>query len=215
MSIKVKDFITRIRLDIGDIDKDRFEDAHIVDLLNEAYCEIFEVRPDLFQKNVVAELSEGEVQQPCCCDKLYKVDAITDVNGIKIADIRKVDGGASTAMSRTRCKPSTDYPSEYSIETNSNNRFAVSPAVLPAKKVYARMLCAVKPKSIAFDVEQTLDQVGCDFYSAMIDYTLFRLYGTEQESVTSSNKSTQHYNWFYQRLGLHDKVKKTYQKEAK
>ena len=57
--IKVKDFIARIRLDIGDLDADRFEDAHIIDLLNEAYCEIFEVRPDLFQKSVVAELSDG------------------------------------------------------------------------------------------------------------------------------------------------------------
>lgn len=213
--IKVKDFIARIRLDIGDLDADRFEDAHIIDLLNEAYCEIFEVRPDLFQKSVVAELSDGEVQQPCCCDKLYKVEAITDVNGIKISDIRKVDEAASASMGRVRCKPVSNYPSEYSTEANSNNRFTVKPSVQPSQKVYVRMLCAVKPKTIDFDVDQSLDQLGCDFYSAMIDYTLFRLYGTEQESVTSSGKSSQHYTLFYQRLGLHDKVKKTYQKEVK
>ena len=208
------DFLMRVRLDANDIDADRWDDAHIIDMLNEAYCEVFNMRPDLFQKTVVAQLEEGEVQQPCCCDKLKSVDAVTDRNGVKIADIRANDVPASRALGRARCQPSSPYPSGFAIEDDAAARFTVSPAVKPGQVVFVRLTCAVKPEPYPFDKAAKMDYFGCEYYGALVDYVLFRLFATETESVTSVQRMQAHRQMFYERLGLHDKVRRVYEKAA-
>lgn len=198
------DLIARIRLDANDIDADRWQNPHIADMIHEAVCEIFEMRPDKFQKTVIAKLQSGEFQQPCCCGKIKSVDALTDSDGVKVADIRPVDFQAASAFGRSRrCR--TNLPTEYMID--SENKFFVNPPVMPNQTVYARINCAIKPENI--------DDLDCEMRGAVLDYVLYRLYGTETESATSMQKSMHHRTAFYEKLGLHNKIKREFQVDEK
>ncbi|VTU08529.1 Uncharacterised protein [Actinobacillus indolicus] len=95
--MKTADFILRVRFDYNDIDADRIEDPLIIDYLNEAVDELFKLNPAKFIKPVVTRLDDSDLQQPCCCDLLYSVDAITDAHGNFIADFKEVDDEAQTA----------------------------------------------------------------------------------------------------------------------
>lgn len=211
--MKLADVLARVRLDVNDVHSERYLDAHLVDLVNEAYCEMFNVRPDLFQKKVVARLEAGEVQEVCCCAKIRAVEALTDANGVKVAQWREVDEGASAALGRKRGCAVGGYPTAYSLEEGSN-RFTVSPPVKPGAAVFARLVCEVRPEHYGFDLNQTLDNTGCEYYGALVDYVLFRLYGTETESATSAAQSQWHYRLFYERLNLHKKAKEAFEKGA-
>lgn len=212
--MQIADIITRIRLDINDIDKDRWEDAHIIDVLNEAFCEMYNVRPDLFQEIVVAQLEMGEWQQPCCCGAIAKIDGISDVNGVKIADIRATEQAASVAFGKRRQCNLAPYPSEYGLEKNGGNRFWVSPPVRPDQTVFVRLLCAVRPVALGFDTSAPLGKVGCEYYGALLDFAMFRLLGTETESQTSAQKSAFHRSAFYEKLNVHSKIKTAYNNQS-
>ncbi|QEY24786.1 phage adaptor protein [Neisseria animalis] len=211
--MKLADLIARIRLDVNDIDRERWEDVHIVDMVNEAYCEVFNLRPDLFEKRVIAKLDEGEMQQVCCCSQIKSVEALTDANGVKIADWREVDDSATKAFGRSRCGVLPDLPTGYKLEHESN-RFTVSPPVRPGQTVFVSLVCSVRPEKLGFDVNQALDHFGCAYYGALVDYVLFRLFGTETESAVSAQRSAGHYRMFYDRLSLHEKKRKQYRQEA-
>lgn len=209
--MKTADLIARIRLDVNDIDADRWQDVHLIDIINEAFCEIYNVRPDLFQEIVVAKLEEGEWQKPCCCSTIAKVDGISDANGIKIADIREVDQSASVAFNKRRKCITNKYPAEYGLDGNSGNKFWVNPPVSTNEPVFVRLLCSIKPDRLPYDMNAELNKIGCEYYGALIDYVLYRLYATETESMSSSQKSSQHQQWFYNKIGLHEAKRKQYQ----
>lgn len=213
--MNVADIITRIRLDVNDLDADRWENAHLVDILNEAQCEMYNIRPDLFQEIVVAQLDEGEWQQPCCCGAIAKLDGIADVNGVKIDDIRAVEQAASVAFGKRRKCGHAPYPSEYGLERSGGSRFWVNPPVRPDQTVFVRIVCAVKPEPLGFDLSAPLGKVGCEYYGALIDFALFRLLGTETESLTSREKSAFHRAAFYEKLGLHSKIKRDFKADGK
>lgn len=213
--MKIADVITRIRLDINDLDKDRWQDVYIIDILNEAFCEMYNVRPDLFQEIIVAKLNEGEWQQPCCCGSIAKIDGISDINGVKIDEIRPVVQAATTAFGKRRKCGNPPYPSEYGLDKNGGNRFWVNPPVLPNQTVFVRILCAVRPETLGFDVTAPLNKIGCEYYGALVDFALFRLFGSETESISSTQKSAFHRSAFYEKLGLHSKVKINYQSDNK
>ena len=97
------DFILRVRFDYNDIDSDRIEDPLIIDYLNEALDEMFKLNPSKFIKTVVAKLDDSDLQQPCCCDLLYSVDAITDAHGNFIAELKEVDNEAASAFGKRNC----------------------------------------------------------------------------------------------------------------
>lgn len=210
--MKIADVLTRVRIDVNDLDSDRWEDSYIIDILNEAYCEIHNIRPDLFQEIIVLKLEEGEWQTPCCCSKIHSIDGISDRNGIKIDEIRAIDKKASIAFGKKRKCQSRPYPSEYGIE---NGKFWVNPPVKPNQDIYVRALCSVPPKSLPYNPAQELDKTGCEYYGAILDFICFRLLGTETESNTSIQKSQLHHKLFYEKLGIHQNIKKQYEKKSK
>lgn len=207
----VSDLIARVRLDVNDLDSDRWQDSHIIDVINEGFCELFNVRPDLFHEIVVTKLDEGEWQQPCCCALISKLDGISDNNGVKIADIREVEQSASVAMGKVRRCNSSAYPSEYGLDKANGSRFWVNPPIRPNQHVFVRVLCAVRPEKLGFDVSAKLNKVGCEFYGALVDFVLFRLLGSETESMTSREKSAFHRSAFYEKLSIHQGVRRVFQ----
>lgn len=213
--MRLSDLLARIRIDINDRDKDRFEDAILTDYANEALGEIFALSPNTFQKTVVAKLSEGSVQQPCCCDKLYSVDAITDAHGNKISEIRQSDGQATIAFGKSNCVSSSknSKPSSYSLEPNSNNKFTVEPPVKPGQDIYARLTCAIKPCEIPFDLDAELPWYVSDKYSSIIDYVVYRALGTEHESQTSRAVSESRRRAFIENLGYAISADNKYKKK--
>ncbi len=202
--MNLNDFIVRVRLDYGDIDSDRVEDPLIEDYLNEGVREIFRLNPSKFLKTVVAKLDDSDLQQPCCCDLLYSVDAITDAHGNFIAEFREVDDSAATAFGKKNCEGRQSKTRSYSKVANTDNQFTVKPPVSPNETVYARMTCAVLPK---IDENGQLDNAIVESYASLVDYVLYRLFGTETESATSQQKSAYHYKQFLDNVLLKEQIR--------
>lgn len=211
--MKLADFILRVRFDYNDIDKDRVEDPLIVDYLNEGLAEIFRLNPSLFLKTVVAKLDDSDLQQPCCCDLLYSVDAITDAHGNFVAEIKAVDDAAQSAFGKRNCVSRQTDARSYSKVANSDNQFTVKPPVSPNETVYARMTCAVMPV-LAIDENAPLDAVIVQQYAPLLDYVLYRLFASETESVTSQNRSALHYKQFLDGVLLKEQVRQAFIRQA-
>lgn len=205
--MKLADFILRVRLDYNDIDGDRVEDALIEDYLKEGVAEMFKLNPTKFLKTVLAELDDSDLQQPCCCDLLYSVDAITDAHGNFIAELKKVDDSAATAFGKKNCVRKTNPTRSYSKVAGTDNQFTVKPPISPNEKVYARLTCAIKPDLNSPD---TLEEALNEHYANLVDYVLHRLFGAETESATSQNKSVFHYKQFMDRVMLQEQVRQQF-----
>ncbi|MCQ9120951.1 hypothetical protein BKG95_02330 [Rodentibacter pneumotropicus] len=203
--MKTADFILRVRFDYNDVDADRIEDPLIIDYLNEGIAEMFKLNPAKFIKTVVARLDDSDLQQPCCCDLLYSVDAITDAHGNFIAELKEVDDSAQTAFGKRNCPNRKTDTRSYSKVAGTDNQFTVKPPVSPNENVYARMTCAVKPGPI-----KAGDELG-DFVTEnkanLVDYVLYRLFGAETESSTSQQKSAFHYKQFLDSLLLKEQIR--------
>lgn len=202
--MKVADFILRVRYDYNDLDADRIADPLIVDYLNEGVRELFKLNPSQFLKTVVAKLDDSDLQQPCCCDLLYSVDAITDAHGNFIAELKEVDGSASSAFGKKNCTPRNTDTRRYSKVANSDNQFTVKPPINPNEMVYARLTCAVLPK---INENQPLAPAITAHYAALVDYVLYRLFGAETESATSQQKSAFHYKQFMDGVLLKEQIR--------
>ncbi|OOF53878.1 phage adaptor protein [Rodentibacter genomosp. 2] len=208
--MKTADFILRVRFDYNDVDADRIEDPLILDYLNEAMAEMFKLNPSRFIKTVVAKLDDSDLQQPCCCDLLYSVDAITDAHGNFIAELKEVDDAAQTAFGKRNCSNRKTDARSYSKVANTDNQFTVKPPVSPNETVYARMTCAVKPTQIKAGDE--LDEIVTENYAALVDYVLYRLFGAETESMSSQQKSALHYKQFVNGVMMAEKVRRSFQR---
>lgn len=210
--MNVADFILRVRFDYNDIDADRIEDPLIVDYLNEGVAEMFKLNPSRFIKTVVAKLDDSDLQQPCCCDLLYSVDAITDAHGNFIAALKEVDDAAQTAFSKRNCPNRKTDGRSYSKVAGTDNQFTVKPPVSPNETVYARMTCAVKPNKIKLGDE--LDEFVIENYASLVDYVLYRLFGAETESATSQQKSAYHYKQFLDNVLLKEQIRVAFTRNA-
>lgn len=202
--MKPADFILRVRLDYNDLDADRIDDPLILDYLQEGINELFRLNPSKFLKTVVAKLDDSDLQQPCCCDLLYSVDAITDAHGNFIAELKEVDSSASGAFGKKNCSGKASQNRSYSKVANTDNQFTVQPPVSPNETVYARMTCAVLPK---LDENQPLDPAITEHYAALVDYVLYRLFGAETESATSQQKSAFHYKQFMDGIMVKEQIR--------
>lgn len=199
------DFILRVRLDYNDVDADRIEDPLIIDYLNEGMDELFKLNPARFVKTVVAKLDDSDLQQPCCCDLLYSVDAITDPHGNFIAEMKEVEEAAQSAFGKRNCVGRKTDARSYSKIANTDNQFTIKPPISPNETVYARMTCAVKPEKIKLG--QEFDETVTENYANLVDYVLYRLFGAETESATSQQKSQFYYKQFLDRTLLHEQVR--------
>lgn len=196
--MNLQDFIVRVRYDYNDIDADRIDDPLIIDYLNEGVAEMFKLNPNKFLKTVVAKLDDSDLQQPCCCDLLLSVDAITDAHGNFIAEMKEVDNDAQSAFGKCNCSSRKTDSRSYSKVANTDNQFTVKPPVSPNETVYARMTCAVKPKPVSLEGE--LDEAITENYANLVDYVLYRLFGAETESATSQQKAAMYYKQFLNSL---------------
>lgn len=209
--MQAKDFIVRVRYDYNDIDADRIEDPLIIDYLNEGVAEMFKLNPNKFLKTVVAKLDDSDLQQPCCCDLLYSVDAITDAHGNFIAEMKAVDNEAQSAFGKKNCTSRKNDSRSYSKVANTDNQFMVNPPISPNETVYARLTCAVLPK---VDENQPLDPAITAHYAALVDYVLYRLFGAETESATSQQKAAMYYKQFLDRTLLQEQVRTAFTKKV-
>lgn len=210
--MQAKDFIVRVRYDYNDIDADRIEDPLIINYLNEGVAEMFKLNPNKFLKTVVAKLDDSDLQQPCCCDLLLSVDAITDAHGNFIAEMKEVDNDAQSAFGKKNCISRKTDSRSYSKVANTDNQFTVKPPVSPNETVYARMTCAVKPKSVTLEGE--LDESITENYANLVDYVLYRLFGAETESTTSQQKAAMYYKQFLDRTLLQEQVRAAFTKKV-
>lgn len=208
--MKLKDVLARIRIDINDRDKDRFEDEILVDYINESLEELFQLVPALFEKTMVVKLSEGELQQPCCCDKILSVDALTDAHGNTIEELRKTNTAAATAFGKKNCGTgsATDKPKSFNLLPNSENKFEVHPPLKPGVDAWVRLTCAIRPCEIPFDLEADVPWYVSQKYSSIIDYVVYRALGTEHESQTSRAISEARRRAFLENLGYVSAVEK-------
>lgn len=201
--MKVADFILRVRFDYNDIDADRVDDALILDYLNEAQMELYALNPRAFVKSVVAKLDESDLQQPCCCDVLYSVDAVTDAHGNFKAEVKAENREASGAFGKKNCKARPSDSRAYARVKDSDNQFTVSPPVKPNEAVYLRLTCAVKPEP--FDENGEIEE---KHYAALVDYVLYRLFNAETESATSQQKAAMYFKQFQGNVMLKEQIRR-------
>lgn len=205
--MELADFILRVRFDYNDIDGDRVEDALIVDYFKEGVAELFQINPRKFLKTVVAKLDDSDLQQPCCCDLLFSVDAITDAHGNFVSELKAVDGTAQTAFGKKNCVGRKSDIRSYSKVPNTDNQFTVNPPVSPNENLYARLTCAVFPDLSKLENNAQFDSTLVDNYAPLLDYVLYRLFGSETESASSQDKSAYHYKRFLDGVLLKEQVK--------
>lgn len=208
--MKIKDYIASLRLELGDCDDILFPAPLIIEWFNDALDEIYQMRPDIFSRTLVVKLQPGDLQKPCGCTYLQKVEAVTDHAGVKIRDIRKEAQMIKAALGLNFCEQSAQSVTSYDMALSDPTEFTVDPPVQPGQDIYVRVQCSKEPDPLPFDVEAD----ACfpvAVRSRIKHYIRSRMYALETESQTSRQKSIDEMNLFMQLIGASRNAQAAYQ----
>lgn len=213
--MNIKGAFDRLRVELGDCQADRYTDTMMLEWLNDAMAAAYSERPDLFQKTVVVKLQPGNLQAACKCQKVYRIEGLTDACGNLVKDLSKTKPTAGSFFGAYKCGSDTDLPSDYSVDENIGGRFAVAPPVKAGADVYARVVCSYPPE--AFTAASINDNVCLDdrWYPAVLDYVKAMMYATETESGTSMGMFNTHMTLFLNRLRDDYKVGRRFSKTSR
>ncbi|MDP9908257.1 hypothetical protein J2W27_000350 [Variovorax boronicumulans] len=215
--MNLADAIRRVRAELSDTRAKRWIDELFVEWFNDALAEIFQLRPELFQKTVLMQLQPGELQQPCNCDKLYDVEAFTDACGNVLSKPNKEDDQAGAFFGAFKCVSNApgDLPKTFSVDGMIPCRFTVTPPVAPDQQVYARVVVAIQPTPLCVDDLEEPLCLDAGRFPVLLHYVKAMAYATEQESASSKAWFDTYIGLFFRLLGVHKSVDRDYYKEAR
>lgn len=210
--MKLKDYLSEVRIIFGDCEKILFQDVVLIQFFTDALFAVFQLRPDVFSRTLVVKLQEGDLQKPCGCTYVQKIEAITDHNGIKIRDIRRESQNIIAAIGLEFCGAidKNEPAASYDMALSDPTEFTVFPPVLPGQDVYVRVQCSKEPDPLPFDIE-TDTCFPIAIRSILKHYVLSRMYATETESQTSRQKSIDEMNLFIQSINANRNAQAAYQ----
>lgn len=173
-------------------------------LVESAYREALSVismlRPDIATEVVEVELEVGTMQTgPEGCSTVTKVIGLLDPEtGAVMEQADKADNSMSKWFTDT-CGPNdgTYSLSSYSLDDDNSSLFYVVPPVKPGQKATALVMCAGSCNS---------SRVDCRYETPIVEFMMYRLLTTEDDSVTSVQGATAHLNLFIQLLNLNKRL---------
>lgn len=172
----------------------------VQDAYREALSVIAMLRPDVATELVEVELVVGTLQRgPDGCSSVTKVVGLLDpATGAVMEQADKADNNLSKWFTDV-CGPSdgTYSLSSYSLDDDNSSIFYVIPPVEPGQKATALVMCAGSCKS---------SRVDCRYETPIVEFMMYRLLSTEDDSVTSVQGASTHLNLFIQLLNLNKRL---------
>ena len=166
----------------------------------EALSVVAMLRPDVATELVEVELVVGTVQQgPEGCSTVTKVVGLLDpATGAVMEQADKADNNLSKWFTDTCSASGGAYAlSSYSLDDDNSSIFYVVPPVEPGQKATALVMCAGSCKS---------SRVDCRYETPIVEFMMYRLLSTEDDSVTSVQGASIHLNLFIQLLNLNKRL---------
>jgi hypothetical protein len=145
--------------------------------INDALCQIQQIRPELFAVSRSIKLKPGDEQVLDDCDLLLSVDAVTDAQGNKLGSVlmQELRLNRIASLFPARCMPEPlpghlPQPANYTAIPDPVilNRFTVSPAVPKGADVHFRIRVSSIPQF--FDDYEADASVPCAQYSLILMY---------------------------------------------
>ena len=151
-------------------------------------------RPDTSSSVVTMELKPGAMQQaPDGCNTVSKVFGQIDADtGNVNSQIEKSDSTVSRWFPPI-CGGSDYEIQGYEVDDSVEGVFFVDPPVPKGEKVTVAIACVGSCKPDASD---------CRYTTAIVEFMMYRLYGSEDDSATSQGQMNTHLRNFVTFLGL-------------
>lgn len=172
--------------------------------LSEALGVVALFRPDLAVTTVEVELQPGAIQHaPEGCSKVAGVLGILDPDtGVVMDMAEEADHELSKWFPAICSGGGSEYRlGSYSMNGNDSSIFIVNPPVEPGQKATALIQC----------VGGCADgSVDCQYLSPVVEFMLYRLYSTEDDSTTSAANARMHLTAFSNMLALNLRLVQQY-----
>lgn len=173
-----------------------------LDLVKKAYHEAVSVismlRPDLSTEYAEVDLQAGVVQHaPDGCASIIKVvGAIDPKTGVVMEVANKADINLSKWFTDD-CGPldGSYKMSSYSLDDDNASVFLVTPPVSLGQSGKVLVMCSGMCNGSA-------SRIDCRFETPIVEFMMYRLLSTEDDSVTSVQGATSHLNTFVRLLNL-------------
>lgn len=174
----------------------RWSKADVQCAYDEAVRAISLIRPDLTIKTYDLELQEGTEQKaPDGCNVLSQIIGQVNEDG-------KVEKKASQANSNlskyfSTCSTGSDTNEyvlgSFELDKKDKSTFYVDPPVKKGQEAKVRVQCIGVCES---------PEIDCRYEPVIIEYMMYRLLGTEEDSASSAGLSAQHYTAFMNMLSI-------------
>lgn len=178
---------------------------------NEATQMLVANRPDAYAEVIDMKLVPGSIQTiPDGYRAFVKVELNIDKNGAQAEAVIAGDEYFSKIMSGKACLASQcigagdeDYVvRSFSVSSTDPTQFTVSPPVPVGTDVFVKVMVAKSPgKVCASDGESCVD-FDPVFAPAVVEWMLYRAWGSDAEIVGGTNAATAHGNMFFRLLGV-------------
>lgn len=164
--------------------------------LREARNAVNLIRPDQNVTTIEMKLQPGTFQQvPGECSELVNVIGSLDKNGV----LQEQKGSGKSGLSKwfpSACQgvdPEDYEMTSFERDTKDTSVFYVQPPVPIGAEVTVKIQCAGSCAS---------DQVDCRFEPPIVEYMMYRLLSTEDDSSTSATAANTHFRTFAMLLNV-------------
>lgn len=176
----------------------------LLDYYNEAVCQIYNFRPDLFAESSTLTLAPGSKQTlPDGIGNLLSIDSNLGEDGdldedtpltMSSGDMVKALRGKPTCVEATTCEP---FKIRGYRKSKVPNVFFVEPPVPEGETVEVDVTVAVGPMQVCGGDITNETQLDCRLDPAIVDWILFRAMGRDTESQFLYQAARRHQAAFY------------------
>lgn len=192
----------------GEYDFTRWSQRELANYGLNAIVLAFTMYPEKFSKLVTMPLVKGRVQQlPESCTKIVKVVGMDDDAGAAPSTATSTDSRLSDVFAaQVACSGSADsfgkgryQVKNFSLEASSDNIFYVDPPVPSSEKPYEiKIIC-----SAPLDPDLKKTHIPAWLWNPILEFMLYRAYGSEDESQNSTTQMQLHLRNFYSMIQMY------------
>lgn len=162
---------------------------------DEAIAAVAMFRPDAASSVVTMELKPGAMQRaPASCQSVAKVYGQIDPETGNVDTRLEKSNSTISKWFPPACGTNAGYSIQgYEVDESVEGVFFVDPPVPKGEKVTVALACVGGCESDATD---------CRYTPAVVEYMMYRLYGSEDDSATSQGQMNTHLRNFATFLGV-------------
>jgi hypothetical protein len=194
--MKASDLVCSVRARIGDPNGVLVGTGTLLELINSAVCEHFELRPELYTAPKIVKLVAGSVQEPGCSN-VVSVDVLTSEDGTsEYGKLRTVNEKASSLFTG-RCGGKKvggqTVPSSATLDPRMPGQFKVQPPVSKGQQLWARIYCVESP--CAIECENSEVEVSCKNFEDLVTFVVSKLFVPGDTELNA--KATMEREYYY------------------